>query len=235
MAIIEIEQLSKTYFPTGDAKGVPALKQIDLTITRGDFLAVMGPSGSGKSTLLHILGCLDTATQGTYRLGGEDTARMGDDALSAYRGQQIGFIFQAYHLIPQLTVEENISVPLFYQGHGEKTCRQRARQMAKRVGLGHRLGHTSAELSGGQQQRVAVARALAGDPLLILADEPTGNLDTRTGDEIMEMLVALNREGKTLVVVTHDKEVAARAHRVIHMRDGRIITDRPVDAAFEAE
>jgi putative ABC transport system ATP-binding protein len=188
----------------------------------GAFVAIMGPSGSGKSTMLNILGCLDRPTAGRYWLGEEDVSRMSDDDLSAVRGKRIGFIFQSYNLIPQLTVLENIQVPLFYQGQDLQDSLERCVQLAQMVGLGDRLQHRPTQLSGGQQQRVAVARSLVNQPLMILADEPTGNLDSKTGAEVLDLITRLNQSGKTVVLVTHDDKVAARAHRVIHMRDGRI-------------
>jgi putative ABC transport system ATP-binding protein len=182
----------------------------------------MGPSGSGKSTMLNLLGCLDRPTAGKYFLGGVDVSKMPDDELSRVRGQQIGFIFQSYNLIPQLTVIENIQVPLIYQGKDPRDFHDRCIELANLVGLSHRLDHRPPQLSGGQQQRVAIARSLINDPLMILADEPTGNLDSKTGAEVLEMLDRLNAEGKTIVLVTHDDKVGARAHRVVHMKDGLV-------------
>jgi putative ABC transport system ATP-binding protein len=201
---------------------VHALRDVNLSFAQGDYVAIVGPSGSGKSTLLNVLGCLDRPTSGTYRLGGHDVSSLSDDALSAERNQRLGFVFQNYNLIPQLDVLENVEVPLFYAGLSEREARERSRALAETMGLGHRLHHRPTELSGGQQQRVAIARALANDPLVLLADEPTGNLDSKTGEEILGLLDRLNGEGKTLIVVTHDPDVAARAHRVIHMKDGGV-------------
>ncbi|MFA6545924.1 MAG: ABC transporter ATP-binding protein, partial [Limisphaerales bacterium] len=187
-------------------------------------------SGSGKSTLLNVLGCLDRPSGGKYYLGGEDVATMDDDSLSAFRGRTLGFVFQSYNLIQQLTVIENIHVPLFYQGRDLSTCLEHCERLAKMVGLSDRLDHRPKQLSGGQQQRVAIARSLVNDPLLILADEPTGNLDSKTGVEILDTFDRLNAEGKTIVLVTHGDEVAERAQRVVHMRDGvidREIINRP--------
>jgi putative ABC transport system ATP-binding protein len=186
----------------------------------GEYVAVMGPSGSGKSTFLNILGCLDTPTSGSYHLGGEDVARLSDAELSDIRSRHLGFIFQSYNLIQQLSVVENIEVPLYYQGWSERDSYDRAVALAEVVGLGDRLHHRPNELSGGQQQRVAIARAMANDPLIILADEPTGNLDTRTGREILTLIDGLNTRGKTIVMVTHDARVAERAGRVVRFRDG---------------
>ncbi|MBL8235325.1 MAG: ABC transporter ATP-binding protein, partial [Bryobacterales bacterium] len=185
----------------------------------------MGPSGCGKSTLLSLLGCLDRPTTGRYFLGGDDVSQLDDDTLSDIRGTRIGFVFQSYNLVQQLSVVENIEVPLFYQGISEAECRTRAEDLARRVGLGHRLEHKPFELSGGQQQRVAIARALVNEPLLILADEPTGNLDSKSGVEILEIFDALHGQGKTVVLVTHDDKVAERANRVIRLKDGVVESD----------
>jgi len=221
--IIRLEGLQKTY-RVGDIK-VQALRGLNLEIEAGSYLAIMGSSGSGKSTLLNILGCLDRPTGGRYYLGGEDVSRIPDDKLSLIRGKRLGFIFQAYNLIDQLTVIENIHVPLFYQGKDLKDCADRCKVLAERVGLARRLDHRPKQLSGGQQQRVAIARSLVNDPLLILADEPTGNLDSQTGVEVLNLIDELNANGKTIVLVTHDEKVAARAHRVLHMKDGVIERD----------
>ncbi len=228
-AIIQIEGVQKRYVLGGEAD-VFALRGVNLQVNRGSYLAIMGPSGSGKSTMLNILGCLDRPTAGHYWLGGEDVSRMPDDQLSEARGLKIGFIFQSYNLIAQLTVLENIQVPLLYQGKDLRAYHDHCVELANLVGLGSRLSHRPNQLSGGQQQRVAVARSLVNDPLMILADEPTGNLDSRTGLEVLEMIDRLNAGGKTIVLVTHDERVAARAHRVIHMKDGvidREIINRP--------
>jgi putative ABC transport system ATP-binding protein len=221
--IIRIAGLSKIY-QLGDVE-VRALRGVDLAIEEGSYVAIMGPSGSGKSTMLNVLGCLDRPTAGEYFLGGEDVARMSDDQLSIVRGRKIGFIFQSYNLIHQLTVVENIHVPLFYQGKDLSDCFEECARLARLVGLGDRLDHRPKQLSGGQQQRVAVARSLVNDPLMILADEPTGNLDSTTGEEVLDLLDKLNASGKTIVLVTHGEEVARRADRVVHMKDGRIDRD----------
>jgi putative ABC transport system ATP-binding protein len=205
---------------------IAALDGIDLVLDVGDYLAVMGPSGSGKSTLLNVLGCLDRINSGRYILADRDVSAFDDDQLSAVRRQYLGFIFQSYNLIPQLTVLENIEVPLYYQGWDAARSHARSLELAELVGLAQRADHRPTELSGGQQQRVAIARSLANDPQLILADEPTGNLDTATGLEILLLMDDLNRAGKTLVMVTHEREVANRAGRTIHLRDGRIESEK---------
>lgn len=225
VAIIRLQGISKTY-ELGDEVRVHALRDVDLEIHAGSYVAIMGPSGSGKSTMLNVLGCLDRPTAGSYFLGGEDVARMPDDTLSEARGLKIGFIFQSYNLIAQLTVLENIQVPLLYQGKDVRHFHERCAELAELVGLGDRLHHRPNQLSGGQQQRVAIARSLVNDPLMMLADEPTGNLDSKTGTEVLELIGRLNEAGKTIVLVTHDERVAARAHRVIHMKDGQV--DREV-------
>jgi len=212
------------HFQVGDVV-VRALRGIDLEIEQGAYVAIMGPSGSGKSTMLNLLGCLDRPTMGEYHLGGENVARMDDDTLSTIRGKRLGFIFQSYNLIAQLTVIENIQVPLVYQGAELREYRPRCEELARLVGLEDRLDHRPAQLSGGQQQRVAIARSLVNDPLMILADEPTGNLDSRTGVEVLDLIDRLNAAGKTIVLVTHDDQIAERAHRVIHMKDGLIHRD----------
>ena len=221
--IIELRNLAKTY-DLGTVQ-VPALRGLDFEIKNGSYTAIMGPSGSGKSTLLNILGCLDRPTSGAYMLGGDDVAGMSDKELSRIRGTRIGFIFQSYNLIQQLDVVENIHLPLFYQGKDIKENYDHCVKMAEKVGLGDRLDHRPMQLSGGQQQRVAVARALVNEPLMLLADEPTGNLDSSTEAEILNVLDELHREGRTLVVVTHDDAVAERAERVIRLKDGLVDED----------
>ena len=205
---------------------VPALRGVTLSFDEGDFVALMGPSGSGKSTLLNLLGCLDRSTSGQYFLGDEDVSQMDDDQLSEVRSRYIGFIFQSYNLLPQYTVVENIEIPLLYQGcRITDETRQRCVSLAEMVGLGDRLDHRPTQLSGGQQQRVAIARALINDPHVILADEPTGNLDSQTSDEIMRLLRKLNTSGKTIIMVTHENDIAAWARRAVRMRDGHIESD----------
>lgn len=221
--IIELRNLAKIY-DLGTVQ-VPALRGLDFEIKNGSYTAIMGSSGSGKSTLLNILGCLDRPTSGAYLLGGDDVAGMSDKELSRIRGTRIGFIFQSYNLIQQLDVVENIHLPLFYQGKDIKENYDHCVKMAEKVGLGDRLDHRPMELSGGQQQRVAVARALVNEPLMLLADEPTGNLDSSTEAEILNVLDELHREGRTLVVVTHDDAVAERAERVIRLKDGLVDED----------
>jgi putative ABC transport system ATP-binding protein len=224
MAIAHIVDLYKNYYL--EEVVVRALQGVTLTVEEGDFVALMGPSGSGKSTLLNLLGCLDRPTSGTYFLGDEDVSTMDDDQLSEVRSRYLGFIFQSYNLLAQYTVVENIEVPLLYQGiHLTEETRAHCVSKAELVGLGDRLNHRPMQLSGGQQQRVAIARALVNDPHVILADEPTGNLDSRTSDEIMRLLQNLNQAGKTIIMVTHENDIAAWARRVVRMRDGLIESD----------
>ena len=221
MPILEMRQLCKSYF-LGGAVELKVLKNIEFSISAGEYVAIMGPSGSGKSTLLNMIGCLDRPTSGDYLLGGTSVSELDDDDLSMIRGTRIGFIFQSFNLISQLNIIENIQVPMFYQGFTEHESAERAIELAEMVGLGHRLNHRPTELSGGQQQRVAIARALANDPLIILADEPTGNLDSKSGTEILDILDKLHEQGKTLIAVTHDEGIAEGAERVIRLFDGQI-------------
>ncbi|HUV41269.1 MAG TPA: ABC transporter ATP-binding protein [Sedimentisphaerales bacterium] len=223
MDVVSIEKLSKIY--QLGAVGVHALRDVDFAIEEGQYIAIMGPSGSGKSTLLNLLGCLDRPTSGRYLLHDTDVSKLNDGELSAIRGRQIGFIFQSYNLIDQLNVAENIELPMFYQGLSQHRSAQRAMELAELVGLGDRLRHRPFQLSGGQQQRVAIARALANDPVIVLGDEPTGNLDSASGAEILQILERLHQAGKTIIVVTHDTAIAAKAQRVIHLLDGRIERD----------
>jgi putative ABC transport system ATP-binding protein len=218
--ILKMEKLCKTY--QLGSMDLRVLREIDLTIKSGEYVAIMGPSGSGKSTLLNMIGCLDHPTSGDYLLGGQSVSGLNDDQLSMIRGTRIGFIFQSFNLINQLNVIENIQVPMYYQGFTEHESAERARDLAEMVGLGHRVDHRPTELSGGQQQRVAIARSLANDPLIILADEPTGNLDSTSGADILDILSRLHEQGKTLIAVTHDESIAAGAERVIRLFDGRI-------------
>ncbi|TFH75047.1 ABC transporter ATP-binding protein [Gammaproteobacteria bacterium LSUCC0112] len=222
-SVARVQDITKTYHMGELAMQV--LHGISLDFYLGDYISIMGPSGCGKSTLMNILGCLDQPTSGRYFLGDKDTSKMNDNELSAIRGARLGFIFQSYNLIPQLTVLENIELPLFYQGHPEHQSRQIATELAARVGLGDRLQHRPFELSGGQQQRVAIARALSNDPLVILADEPTGNLDSKSGAEILNLFDELHQQGKTLIMVTHSDELAERSQRQIRLRDGRVESD----------
>jgi putative ABC transport system ATP-binding protein len=218
--VIHLDDVHKVY--QMGATAVHALAGIDLSIHEGSFWAIMGPSGSGKSTMLNLLGCLDRPSHGTYTLNGQDVGSMDDDELSDLRLRELGFVFQSFNLIPQLTVQENIELPLFYLGWEAEESADRAAELAERVGLGDRIDHRPAELSGGQQQRVAIARSLANDPAVLLADEPTGNLDTATGRQIMALLAELNGGGKTIVMVTHEAEIATFAGHHLHLRDGRV-------------
>ena len=217
---IEIENLAKVY-DMGEEK-VHALRGVTARFEKGSFWAIMGHSGSGKSTMLQILGCLDRPTSGRYVLNGREVSNLGDDELSDVRLKYLGFVFQSFNLIPQLTVEENIALPLYYQGVDAATSRRRAAEYAAYVGLSERLRHRPNQLSGGQQQRVAIARALATDPVVILADEPTGNLDTAMSVEIMNLFTDLHRRGKTIVMVTHEDDIAAYAEHRLVMRDGLV-------------
>ena len=221
--IVKFEDVRKTY-QMGPVT-VEALRGVTLDFHAGEYISIMGPSGCGKSTMLNLLGCLDRPTSGRFLLGGEDVSQMTDDALSTVRGARLGFIFQSYNLIQQLTVVENIEIPLYYQGWPEDDSRAIAQDLAALVGLEDRFEHKPFELSGGQQQRVAIARALVNDPLVILADEPTGNLDSKSGAEILKVFDELHEQGKTLILVTHDESVSRHAKRAIQLRDGNVETD----------
>jgi putative ABC transport system ATP-binding protein len=218
--IVRLEEIRRIY--QMGSQQVRALDGLNLSFTTGSFWAIMGQSGSGKSTMMNIIGCLDRLTSGRYFLQGQDVSTLDDDALSNIRLRRIGFIFQSFNLIPQLTVQKNIELPLYYLGWDVTESASRARELAERVDLSDRLNHRPTELSGGQMQRVAIARALANDPQLLLADEPTGNLDTATGEQIMKLLAELNDEGKTIIIVTHESHIAAYTQNRLHMRDGRV-------------
>ena len=225
--MIELENIQKTYRrPTGES--VDALIDVSLRIDKGEFLAIVGSSGSGKSTLMNILGLLDVPTGGRYRLGGQDTSGQGHDALARCRNQRIGFVFQTFHLLPRTSALENVELPLLYSDRND--LRGLGRKALEQVGLGDRLSHRPSELSGGQQQRVAIARALINDPDLLLADEPTGNLDRKSADEIVAIFEGLNRQGRTIVLVTHDSEIASHCRRIARIERGRIVADERVGA-----
>lgn len=230
--MIKTCKLSKEY-SMGKVK-VMALRDVDVEIPKGQFVAIMGPSGSGKSTLMNILGCLDHPTSGQYYLDGEDVSKKSDDELAEIRNQFVGFIFQAYNLLPRTDAISNVEIPLIYRGMPSAKRRELAMRALEVVGLSHRAHHKSNELSGGEQQRVAVARAIVGDPKLILADEPTGNLDSRSGEEIMAVFQDLHRKGITFVLVTHDPDIARHADRIISLRDGRIVSDEMVIDRLDA-
>ncbi|MCR4420140.1 MAG: ABC transporter ATP-binding protein [Clostridia bacterium] len=223
MTQIEVRELVRTY-RMGETE-VRAVDGVSFEVEAGEFLAIMGPSGCGKTTMMHVLGCLDRADAGTYRLNGVEVTELGDGELARLRGRYVGFVFQAFNLIPRLTAVENVELPLVYAGVGARERRRRAREVLERVGMAHRADHSPAELSGGQQQLVSIARALVNDPVLILADEPTGNLDSATSARIMEIFSELNAEGKTIILVTHEADIAAYARRVLRMRDGKIVGD----------
>lgn len=219
-ALILLENIRKSYRLGG--VDIHALDGVDLSIHQNEFVALMGPSGSGKSTLMNVLGCLDSPTSGKYALNGKDVGSMRDRQLSEIRNTEIGFVFQSFNLLPRMSSLDNVALPLVYAGISSKQRRVRAQEMLELVGLGDRLKNKPNQLSGGQRQRVAIARALANEPSLVLADEPTGNLDSTTAQEIMEMLTKVNAQGNTIVVVTHEREIAEYAQRIIHLKDGRI-------------
>ena len=223
--VVKLRNIERVYYKPDGSVLVKALSGVDLDVPRGQSIAIMGASGSGKSTLMNILGCLDRPTSGDYNLDGHEVASLDDQTLSKIRGQEIGFVVQSFNLIPQLTIEENIEVPLYYQRVHPIERRERTLAMLELVGLSDRVGHKPGELSGGQQQRAAIARALVTKPSILLADEPTGNLDSQTGNDVLALFDALHDEGLTTIMVTHDDEVGKRCQRVIHLKDGLIDTD----------
>ena len=221
--IIALQNISKTY--TMGAEKIDALKSVSLTINKGEYVALMGPSGSGKSTLMNILGCLDTPSNGQYILNSKDVSNMSDNELAEIRNKEIGFVFQTFNLIPRATSLDNVALPLVYAGKNLEQRKQRAGEVLKMVGLSDRMTHKPNELSGGQRQRVAIARALVNSPSIILADEPTGNLDTKTSYEIMALLEDIFNSGNTIILVTHEEDIARHAHRIVRMRDGSVESD----------
>jgi putative ABC transport system ATP-binding protein len=223
MPIIETQDLWKTYVMGSEE--IHALRGVDLSLERGEYVAIMGPSGSGKSTLMNLIGCLDTPTKGSYLLNGKQVSQMNDNELARVRNEEIGFVFQTFNLLPRASALHNVELPLVYAGVPSKERQERAREALRKVELGDRMDHKPNELSGGQRQRVAIARALVNNPSIVLADEPTGNLDTKTGVEIMSLFQRLHDTGNTIVLVTHEADIAAHAHRVVHIRDGRVEKD----------
>ena len=221
--MLEIKKIKKIY-QMGKVK-VEALRGVSFYIDKGEFVAIMGPSGSGKSTLMHIIGCLDQPTEGNFIIGGKDVSKLNDDRLAEIRNKSIGFVFQQYNLLSRTSILHNVEIPLIYAGLKSKQRRKLAMQALESVGLGDRVKHEPNEISGGEKQRAAIARALVNDPLIILADEPTGNLDTKTGEEIMKIFYKLHQQGNTVIMVTHEAEVARHARRIIHLRDGLIEKD----------
>ncbi len=227
-AVIQLSNIQKSYFMGGQP--IPVLKGISLDIFKNEYVALMGPSGSGKSTLMNILGCLDSPTGGSYVLNGKDVSKMPDDDLADVRNTEIGFVFQQFNLLPRLTAAENVALPLVYAGVAKKERIERAMEALNKVGLAERSHHKSNELSGGQIQRVAIARALVNNPSILLADEPTGNLDSKTSVEVMEIFGKIQAAGNTVILVTHEEDIAAYAHRVVRLRDGLIETDKTKEA-----
>ena len=226
MTLIDIEGVKKIY--DLGAEKIHALDGVSLKIERGEYIAIMGPSGSGKSTIMNILGCLDTPTSGSYHFEGEEVSRMDDNQLAGIRNEKIGFVFQTFNLLPRISSLQNVELPLIYGGVSLESRRERAELVLERVGLGDRMNHKPNELSGGQRQRVAVARALANEPSIILADEPTGNLDSKTGEEIMVLFNQIHEAGNTIILVTHEEYIAENAHRIIRLHDGLIASDEVV-------
>jgi len=231
--LIKVRDLAKIY--QIGTQEVQALRSVDLDIQKNEYVALMGPSGSGKSTLMNILGCLDTPTRGNYFLNGEDVSKKEDDELAEVRNREIGFVFQTFNLLPRYSSLENVALPLIYKGVGKAERLERAREVLAQVGLEDRMDHKPNELSGGQRQRVAVARAMVNKPSIILADEPTGNLDTKTSYEIMALLDDIHRLGNTIILVTHEEDIALRAKRIVRLRDGVVESDRPVEVTATGE
>jgi len=230
--VIKVEDLWKIY-QLGEVQ-VEALRGVSFEIEEGEFVAIMGPSGSGKSTLMNILGCLDRPTRGRYFLDGQEVSQLNENQLAQVRNKKIGFIFQSFNLLPRLTALQNVELPLIYAGIPSQKRKEQAIKSLEAVGLGDRIHHYPNQLSGGQQQRVAIARALVNDPSIILADEPTGNLDTRSSEEIMHILQELNQEGKTIVLVTHERDIASHTHRILHFRDGQLVDNETIEQPVEA-
>lgn len=225
MALLELHQVARIY-QLGDQQ-IRALDGISFSIEEGEFVGIIGPSGSGKSTLMHLIGCLDTPDEGTVKIGGRDITHAGGNELAQVRNREIGFVFQSFNLLARFDVVDNIALPLVYSGWGRARRRKRAAELAEKVGLSDRLGNRPTQLSGGQCQRVAIARALANDPRILLGDEPTGNLDSRTGEAILGMFRELHADGRTVILVTHDPEIAARCDRVLEIKDGKVLRDGP--------
>lgn len=224
MNIIELNDICKTY--GRGVEEIAILQRVSMKVAAGEFVAIVGPSGSGKSTLMNTIGLLDTPTSGTYKLDGVATEKLNDSQMAILRNKKIGFIFQQFNLLPRLTALENVELPLIYAGLGRNERRERAQRMLESLGMGQRVDHKPSQLSGGQQQRVAIARALAGSPSLLLADEPTGALDSKTGAEVLELMIELNEQGNTIVLITHDLHIADNARRVVSIRDGQIVDDK---------